>query len=58
MQPVVQLLLAKQEIEVLHNREAYRASIDPLTGLYNLEFLVGSCNNSCFSRSGNAWRWA
>ncbi|HEY9714804.1 MAG TPA: response regulator, partial [Chroococcales cyanobacterium] len=41
MQPVVQLLLAKQEIEELHNREAYRASIDPLTGLYNLEFLVG-----------------
>jgi diguanylate cyclase (GGDEF)-like protein len=41
MQPVVQLLLAKQEIEVLHSREAYRASIDPLTGLYNLEFLVG-----------------
>jgi len=41
MQPVIQLLLAKQEIEVLHNREAYRASIDPLTGLYNLEFLVG-----------------
>lgn len=41
MQPVIQLLLAKQEIEVLHSREAYRASIDPLTGLYNLEFLVG-----------------
>jgi diguanylate cyclase (GGDEF)-like protein len=41
MQPVVQLLLAKQEIEVLQVREAYRASIDPLTGLYNLEFLVG-----------------
>jgi diguanylate cyclase (GGDEF)-like protein len=41
MQGVVQLLLAKQEIEVLHSREAYRASIDPLTGLYNLEFLVG-----------------
>ncbi|HEY9716870.1 MAG TPA: diguanylate cyclase [Trichormus sp.] len=41
MQSVVQLLLAKQEIEVLHSREAYRASIDPLTGLYNLEFLVG-----------------
>ncbi|HEY9772195.1 MAG TPA: diguanylate cyclase [Planktothrix sp.] len=41
MQPVVQLLLAKQEIEVLQSREAYRASIDPLTGLYNLEFLVG-----------------
>ncbi|HEY9678084.1 MAG TPA: GGDEF domain-containing response regulator [Drouetiella sp.] len=41
MQPVIQLLLAKQEIEVLHSREAYRASIDPLTGLYNLEFLLG-----------------
>lgn len=41
MQPVVQLLLAKQEIETLHTREAYRASIDQLTGLYNLEFLVG-----------------
>jgi two-component system cell cycle response regulator len=25
----------------LHSREAYRASIDSLTGLYNLEFLVG-----------------
>ncbi len=41
MRPVTQLLLAKQEIEVLHTREAYRASIDSLTGLYNLEFLVG-----------------
>lgn len=41
MKPVVQLLLAKQEIEILHSREAYRASIDSLTGLYNLEFLVG-----------------
>ncbi len=41
MKPLVQLLLAKQEIEILHSREAYRASIDSLTGLYNLEFLVG-----------------
>jgi diguanylate cyclase (GGDEF)-like protein len=41
MQPVVQLLLAKQEIEILQNREALRASIDPMTGLYNLEFLIG-----------------
>lgn len=41
LKPVVQLLLAKQEIEILHSREAYRASIDSLTGLYNLEFLVG-----------------
>ena len=41
MAPVVQLLMAKHEIEVLHEREAFRAAIDPLTGLYNLEFLVG-----------------
>ncbi len=41
MAPVVQLLVAKHEIEVLHEREAFRAAIDPLTGLYNLEFLVG-----------------
>jgi diguanylate cyclase (GGDEF)-like protein len=41
LKPVLQLLLAKQEIEVLHSREAYRAAIDSLTGLYNLEFLVG-----------------
>jgi len=41
MQPLMKLLFAKQEIENLHTREAYFASIDPLTGLYNLEFLVG-----------------
>lgn len=41
MSPVMQLLMAKHEIEVLHEREASRAFIDPLTGLYNLEFLIG-----------------
>ncbi len=41
LKPVIQMLLAKQEIEELHSREAYRAAIDSLTGLYNLEFLVG-----------------
>lgn len=41
IQPVFKLLLANQEIEVLHSKEAYRASVDALTGLYNLEFLVG-----------------
>jgi diguanylate cyclase (GGDEF)-like protein len=41
LKPALQLLLAKQEIEVLHSRETYRAAIDSLTGLYNLEFLVG-----------------
>lgn len=41
IQPVFKLLLARQEIESLQNREAYRANVDSLTGLYNLEFLVG-----------------
>jgi len=41
IQPVFKLLLARQEIETLQNREAYRANVDSLTGLYNLEFLVG-----------------
>jgi diguanylate cyclase (GGDEF)-like protein len=41
IQPVFKLLLARQEIESLQNREAYRANVDTLTGLYNLEFLVG-----------------
>jgi diguanylate cyclase (GGDEF)-like protein len=41
MAPVFRLLQANQEIESLHQQEQYRASTDPLTGLYNLEFLVG-----------------
>lgn len=41
MAPVLRLLQANQEIEELHQQEQYRASTDPLTGLYNLEFLVG-----------------
>jgi len=41
IQPVMRILLANQEIETLYHREQYRASTDPLTGLYNLEFLVG-----------------
>lgn len=41
IQPVFKLLLARQEIESLQSREAYRANVDSLTGLYNLEFLVG-----------------
>ncbi len=48
MAPVVQLLVAKHEIEVLHEREAFRAAIDPLTGLYNLEFLVGFLQQQLF----------
>ena len=41
IEPVFKLLLARQEIETLQSREAYRANVDSLTGLYNLEFLVG-----------------
>jgi len=40
-QSLMKLLIAKQEIDTLQTREAYAASIDPLTGLYNLEFFVG-----------------
>lgn len=39
--PVFGLLKASQEAEELQNKEQFRASTDPLTGLYNLEFLVG-----------------
>jgi diguanylate cyclase (GGDEF)-like protein len=41
MGPVFRLLQANQEIETLHQQEQFRASTDSLTGLYNLEFLVG-----------------
>lgn len=39
--PVFKHLLARQEIEALQSREAYRANVDSLTGLYNIEFLIG-----------------
>ncbi|MBZ0188470.1 MAG: diguanylate cyclase [Candidatus Obscuribacterales bacterium] len=39
--PVTRLLIAFQEIERLASEAAFNASIDQLTGLYNLEFLVG-----------------
>lgn len=41
LQPIMRLLLAQQEIQSLHQQEQYRQSTDPLTGLYNLEFVVG-----------------
>lgn len=37
----LELLLSKEALQEMHSREATRASIDSLTGLYNLEFLVG-----------------
>src|SRR5262249_40453118 len=41
MKPVVELLLAQAEIEEFQSRAAYNASTDQLTGLYNLQFLLG-----------------
>lgn len=39
--PIFQFLFAEQAMNKLLTREAVKASVDPLTGLYNLEFLVG-----------------
>ena len=41
MMPLFHLLAAYQKIDELHQQEHHRASIDTLTGLYNIEFLVG-----------------
>jgi diguanylate cyclase (GGDEF)-like protein len=41
MQQVVLMLLIKHQQEIAEERDAHRASTDPLTGLYNLEFLIG-----------------
>lgn len=41
MQPVFTGLFDRQEIQILREREAYWSSTDPVTGLYNLEFLIG-----------------
>lgn len=41
MQPIFRLHQALQEVASLSQKEQYRASTDTLTGLYNLEFLVG-----------------
>ncbi len=41
MEPVVRLLRAQQDLDLLQQREQFRASTDSLTGLYNLEFFVG-----------------
>ena len=39
--PLIEFLLREQEMNKIISQEAVRASIDPLTGLYNLEFLIG-----------------
>lgn len=37
----LELLTMRQLVAEMQSREASRASVDPLTGLYNLEFLIG-----------------
>lgn len=41
MMPVLKALFDLQQIQFLKQQQAYTSSIDPITGLYNLEFLVG-----------------
>jgi diguanylate cyclase (GGDEF)-like protein len=38
---LLEILIAQQEIEKLQSQQSYFASVDPLTGLYNLEFFIG-----------------
>jgi diguanylate cyclase (GGDEF)-like protein len=39
--PLFEFLIAEQAMDKVLSREAVRAAVDPLTGLYNLEFLIG-----------------
>ncbi len=41
MMPVFKALFDLQRIQVLTQQQAYSSSVDPITGLYNLEFLTG-----------------
>ncbi len=39
--PLFEFLMAEQAMDKVLTREAVRAAVDSLTGLYNLEFLIG-----------------
>jgi diguanylate cyclase (GGDEF)-like protein len=39
--PVIEFLLLQQQVDDLQGQKAVRAAIDPLTGVYNIEFLIG-----------------
>lgn len=41
MMPVFKALFNVQQIQLLAQQQAYASSVDPVTGLYNLEFLTG-----------------
>lgn len=41
MMPVFKALFDLQQIQLLRQQQAYSSSVDPVTGLYNLEFLIG-----------------
>jgi diguanylate cyclase (GGDEF)-like protein len=41
MMPVFKALFDLQQIQLLRQQQAYSSSVDPITGLYNIEFLIG-----------------
>lgn len=41
LKPIVELLLAHEEIQQFHSRDSFNSSTDQQTGLYNLQFLLG-----------------
>lgn len=41
MLPVLQLLLADDRYNLLHDQAQYWSTVDPVTGLYNMEFFMG-----------------
>lgn len=41
MYPVLQLMLADDRYNLLHDQAQYWSTVDPVTGLYNMEFFMG-----------------
>ncbi len=41
MYPVLQLMLADDRYSLLHDQAQYWSTVDPVTGLYNMEFFMG-----------------
>lgn len=41
MMPVFKALFDLQQIQLLRQQQAYASSVDPVTGMYNIEFLMG-----------------
>jgi diguanylate cyclase (GGDEF)-like protein len=41
MSPILQLMLAEDRYSLLHDQAQYWSTVDPVTGLYNMEFFMG-----------------